>query len=83
MQAPKQNWKLFEELCSAEHTAWLRSLTPEQSVSLCEELRCLALQMKGIGPAEESLSQCRWEEKLAIRNKLRRAFLALDRIGRE
>ena len=78
LEAPKQDWKLYEEKCRTEHLKWLRSLTPAQTMDLYEEFYRIA---KSATPAAESqrLEELRRQEKLAMRARLVATFAEMDR----
>jgi hypothetical protein len=82
MQPPQQNWQLYEKECRREHVAWLRSLTPQDSLALCESLHQLAGELID-GTCRAEREQARWEEKLAMRRRVVATLLALDRRHRE
>jgi hypothetical protein len=79
MDAPKQDWKLYESICREEHVAWLRRLTPSAALSLFEDMRKLALEWTPDPASHERMLAARWHEKVATRRKLLAAFAALDR----
>jgi len=79
--APRADWAYCERRARPEHVSWLRQLTPADVLDLYEEFHSIASATVGVGPAEglERIERRRWEEKLALRRKLRDAFAALDR----
>ncbi len=83
LDAPKQNWKLYEELCEAEHVRWLRSLTPEQSWRLYRSMFQFASRLESISGVSTELELDRWEEKLAIRKRLCDLFAKRDKVRRD
>ena len=83
LDAPKQNWKLYAELCEAEHTRWLRSLTVQQSWELYRSLFDFAAQLSCGKPPDVLAEQRRWDEKLSKRQRLVAAFAKLDEYRRD
>lgn len=83
LDAPKQNWKRYAELCEAEHTRWLRSLTVQQSWELYRSLFDFASQLSDGTFPDPVAVQRRWEEKLANRQRLVAAFAKLDEWRRD
>ena len=83
LDAPKQNWKRYVELCEAEHTRWLRSLTVQQSWELYRSLFDFAAQVSASQFPDAVAVQRRWEEKLANRQRLVAAFAKLDEWRRD
>ncbi len=79
MDAPKQNWTWYEQKCRAEHVEWLRSLTPAAALRLCEDLGRFARRFTYDSAEDQRLGHDRWREKLAIRQRMLSAFVALDR----
>jgi hypothetical protein len=79
LEAPKQDWKLYEAKCREEHNQWLRGLTPSAGLSLFENMRRLAASHVPESPDRERLEAARWQEKLAIRRKLLAVFATMDR----
>jgi len=80
IEAPKQDWKLYEAKCREEHVAWLRGLTPTAALALFESMGQFAARHAPASPARVRMEEARWQEKLAIRRKMLAAFTALDRI---
>jgi hypothetical protein len=78
-----RDWDLYAERCRDAHVEWLRGLTVEQSVALFAEMFEDALSRPPDPAERERLDRIRWEEKLAVRLRLVRAFQALDRLGWE
>ena len=83
LDAPKQNWSLYEKLCQAEHTRWLRSLTVQESWTLYCSLFDLAQQMTQNLPHDAAAEQRRWEKKLKLRQRMVNAFARLDEWRRD
>lgn len=80
--SPK-TWRWYKARSREERVRWLRGLTPEQSFALYEDLYRIGAAQQDDSPGWRRLEQRRWEEKLALRLKLVRAFQALDRIRSE
>ena len=78
LDAPKQNWQLYEAKCRDAHTQWLRSLTPETAWEMYQSLFAFAASQIDGSAGWERLQQHRWEEKLAIRQRMVAAFANLD-----
>jgi hypothetical protein len=81
---PRHDWALYEHLTRAERLSCLRRLTPEEALDLYEDGHAIAIALTpidGVGDLER-LARARWTDKLALRHKLRRAFLALDELRR-
>jgi len=74
-----ETWQWYEERCREDRIRWLRGLTPEESFALYEELYRMGAGQQDGSPGWRRLEQRHWEEKLASRLKLVRAFQALDR----
>lgn len=83
IEAPKQDWKLYEAKCRQEHVEWLRGLSPTAAMALLEDMRRLATESTAESPVRERLESARWQEKLAIRRKLLSVFVALDQRRRD
>ena len=78
LDAPKQNWSLYDKLCQAEHTRWLRSLTVQESWTLYCSMFDVAQQMNQNSPPDAAAEEQRWDEKLKLRQRMVKAFARLD-----
>ena len=76
---PKHDWEQYEERCHAAKTAWLRGLTPEDSLCLYESFHDLVSRVQ---PCERLVRERR-EEKMQLRMKLRGVCIELDRLRNE
>ncbi len=83
IELPKQNWKWYEDRCRREHVAWLRGLTPAEALALYEDFYRLAAGQQDGSPGWKRLEESRWEEKLALRRRIRAVLERLDKIQRE
>jgi hypothetical protein len=83
LDAPNHDWDLYEKACRPAHIAWLRSLTPDDALALYEEFHSFVSSQTGDDPGLARLEKLRWEEKVAIRQRMVAAFAALDRMRRE
>ena len=84
VELPKQDWQLYEEKCHAEHVAWMRSLSPSETLILYEDFyRLASRERKDASSGFNRLAQRHWEEKLAIRKRVNAALAELDRIRSE
>ena len=82
IEAPRQDWQWYESMCRSDHAKWLRCLTPAESFRLYEELHDLAMSQMVSSPGTNALERRSWQEKLAVRRRLRQAFNELDRVVR-
>jgi len=80
MEAPKQDWQWYEAKCRDEHRDWLRGLTQEQSWRLYKDLHRLAASQADGSAGLRDLEQRHWEDKVALRTRMRHVFAQLDRI---
>lgn len=83
LDAPKQNWSLYEKMCQAEHTRWLRSLTVQESWGQYCSMFDFARQMAQYQPHDAAAEQRRWEEKVKIRQRMVKSFARLDEWRRD
>lgn len=79
MASPERDWSYYEERCLPAKIAWLRSLTPEESIRIYLELAAVAEGMVTDPEERRRLEAWRWERKLETRLRMVRAFQALDR----
>ncbi len=77
LDAPKQNWQLYEKL-RRRYQQGARNLSPSQSFSIFQDLWSLTYGRMMSSEIKEHIAQIRWEEKLAIRRKIVKAFKKLD-----
>jgi hypothetical protein len=82
MEAPRQDWKLYEERCRAPHVEWLRGLSPSAAMALHESLHRLAAAVRPGAAEFQRLEDRRWKKKVELRRRLQAAFSALDRARR-
>jgi hypothetical protein len=80
MEAPNQDWGLYEKRCREACVERLRSLSPSEALSIYEDLHSFSRALTTNPRGEEQYEATRWREKLARRMKLHTAFLALDRM---
>jgi hypothetical protein len=79
LDAPRQDWALYEEMCRPYDAAWLRQLTLEARFALYADM-FNALWRKPRDPSvEDRLAQSRWMEKLASRRRVVEALSKRDR----
>ena len=79
--APKHDWNFYEQSVSTfdRNKAHLR--TPEERFSIYEDYFDTLVEMKkGIGNQIAERSD-RWQKKIALRDKLLKAYLAMDQIS--
>jgi hypothetical protein len=81
--APRHDWALYEHLTRADHLSWLRRLTPKEALDLYEDAHAIAATPVDRDDGLERLARAHWTDKLAVRHKLRMAFLALDGLRRK
>ena len=81
MDAPRQDWKLYDELTLDARRERLRRLTPQEGFRIFESLRELAASMPMPEDQARRLAARRWDEKLETRRRMVRAFQALDAQG--
>ena len=80
LDAPRQDWHLYEERCREACAERLRSLSPSAALCIYDDL-CRFAGALAVSPRErERWEKTRWREKLALRTRLRAAFVALDRL---
>jgi len=82
MDAPRHDWKLYEERCRGPHVEWLRGLSAPAAIVLYESFHRLATTVNPGAMASRELDGPRWKEKVELRTRLRSAFVALDRAQR-
>jgi hypothetical protein len=80
LEAPKQDWDLYEKRCRDACIERLRSISPSAALDIYEDLHRLARALPGTPKERERLEAMLWREKLALRGRLRAAFVALDRM---
>ncbi len=78
LEAPKQDWALYERRSRDARREWLRGLTPQASFELYEDLVRFGRSLMTDRDEAARREAARWREKLAIRATLRHACLALD-----
>ena len=71
LDEPRQSWELYEKKRRHEHVSWLRNLTSEQALILYEDMYRLASTQQGGTVGLNRLERRRWEEKTALRRKMR------------
>ena len=77
--APQQNWSQIEPRMRLEHARWLKSLSVDDRFSILEDLHRLAGQIRGGSSEDPLVDLCRWQKKVALRNKVLDALVRLDR----
>jgi hypothetical protein len=82
LAAPRHDWALCERRSRLEHIDWLRRLTPADVLDLHEDFYSLLASHTCPDCGLGKISKDHWAEKVALRRKLRSAFLALDQTDR-
>jgi len=80
LEAPRQDWSLYEKRCRDARIEHLRSLSPSAALGIYDDLHRFACALPGTAREHERFEAMRWREKLALRGKMHAAFVALDRI---
>jgi hypothetical protein len=83
LDAPQQNWQLYESMSRAVDVAWLRGLTAGDRFTLYADLFNLVAAGRVGLPSSERLDSMRWREKVEARARLVDAFARLDQWRRE
>jgi hypothetical protein len=78
LDAPRQNWALYEAMSRRSDIAWMRGLTPEASFAIYADLFSLIWQARDDAAGRERLDQVRWKAKLAVQRRMSEAFAKLD-----
>ncbi|MGB6041766.1 MAG: hypothetical protein WBF93_01300 [Pirellulales bacterium] len=79
--APQQNWSAYEDRARAYDAQWLRALTPNDRLSLCEDMYKLVFSVRGDNHSTAQLEAWRWRQKVAARLRFLAAVRKLD-LGR-
>lgn len=79
LEAPRQDWQLYEKRCREACAERLRSLSPADALRIQEDLYRFACALPMSPRERERYEARRWSDKLALRKRLRAAFVALDR----
>jgi hypothetical protein len=83
LDAPRQNWELYESLSRSADAAWIRGLTLSQRLEIYSELFNLVWQARDPAADNDRLEQQRWQEKLMLRKRLSEAFAQWDQQRRD
>ena len=78
MEAPRHNWKLYEQRKRPSHVEWLQGLTPETGYALFKSLWRLAASLPMSEQEASRLRAQHWQEKLEVRRRQVAAFTSLD-----
>lgn len=78
LEPPKQNWSLYEARCRDAHLAWLRSLSPRESLQLFEDLHRFFRSQKPDPDERARQAESRRHEKLALWRRLHETFVEVD-----
>ena len=79
--APRHDWDFYEQSVSTFDRNKAHSRTPEERYSIYEDYFDTLVEMKkGIGNQIAERSE-RWQKKIALRDKLLKAYLAMDQIS--
>lgn len=78
LNAPRQNWRDYEERTRTVDAAWLRALTVSDRFDLYCDLFDLIHQSRDARIDLERLEQRRWREKLTARQRAVEAYQKLD-----
>jgi hypothetical protein len=78
LNAPGQNWSLYESLARDADAAWAQKETPPDRLAFYASLFNLILQRRQADDAIQRLEQRQWETKLAIRQKMVAALAKSD-----
>jgi hypothetical protein len=79
LNAPGQNWPLYQSLTRDADAAWAQQETPADRLALYANLFNLILQQRESEEATQRLENLRWQSKLAMRLKMVAAFAISDR----
>jgi hypothetical protein len=78
LDAPRQDWRAYEERTRAGNVAWLRALTAQDRFALYCDLFDLIHQSRDPRVDLDRLEQRRWQQKLAARQRVVEAYRRLD-----
>ena len=78
IDAPRQDWKAYEQRTREFDIEWLRSLSPADRFALYCDIFNLIRQGRDPKADEERLEELRWQQKLAARQCAVEAFQRLD-----
>ena len=79
LDAPQHDWSLYEAKCREADRRRLREMTIAESWELYQSMFELAADG---GDKSPRLEESRWQEKLAIRQRIVRVLSEVDRISR-
>ena len=80
LDAPKQNWRAYDDLTRRDQADWVRSLSLQDRFAIYDDLfNMIWLGRQNAGDWER-LEKSRWKEKVARRLELVRAFVKLDQL---
>jgi hypothetical protein len=80
LDAPRQDWALYEAMTAPAEAAWLRGLTPQARFAIYEDMFALLQRSRVAAAGQARLEAARWEAKLALRKRLVEAFAKLDNL---
>lgn len=76
--APQQNWELYRSLTDIHQREFLRNLSANQRFRLYAEMYQMVCGERRDGDQWRRLERRRWEQKLALRLRMVKAFAAMD-----
>lgn len=82
LDAPRQDWDLYDALTRTSDDAWIRNLTPQSRFAIYEDLFNLVWHAHAGRSGQSRLEGARWEAKLALRQRMAEAFAMLDNCRR-
>jgi hypothetical protein len=84
LDAPKQNWALYESRCRATDEARIRAMTTDERFALYASMFNLIWRDRDKRPGDwERLDQWRWQQKLALRRRMVATYKKLDELYRD
>jgi hypothetical protein len=83
LDAPRQDWQLYEAMSRAGDAAWLRGLAAGDRFALYADLFNLIASKRSGVLVSDRLDQMRWREKMETRQRVVDAFARLDQWRRE
>jgi hypothetical protein len=81
LDAPRQNWQIYEAKTRSADALWLRDLTPNERFALYCDMFDLIHESRDPTANWERLDQWRWRQKLAARRQVVEAFHKMDALS--
>jgi hypothetical protein len=83
LDAPRQDWSLYESFAREADAAWIRRLTASDRLAMYADLFNMLWRARQPAGHNELVEQRRWQEKLKLRQCSVNAFAKLDQARRE